>query len=163
VDISRETLIQSSWRISVGTVKTEYTEQSLYVLKTVILFVVEYGSAPWEDEGRKALRLACRNTEMLRGRKVELEHFLNQYCVYICFLSETFLNPGQAVQLAHYVCHHIDRLIAGCAKAILVRRGTVHQSVSVPGLTHLEATAIQVILAGKPVKTLAANFCLPAL
>jgi predicted exporter len=27
----------------------------------------------------------------------------------------------------------------------------------------LEATAIQVILAGKPVKTLAANFCLPAL
>jgi len=35
--------------------KTEYTEQSLYVLKNVITFVAEYGSAPWEDEGGKSL------------------------------------------------------------------------------------------------------------
>ena len=40
--------------------------------------------------------------------------------------------------------------------AILVHRGIVHHSVPVPGLTDLEATAIQVILAGKPVKILAA-------
>ena len=39
--------------------------------------------------------------------------------------------------------------------AILVRRGIVHHSVPVPGLTHLEATAIQVAMAGKPVKILA--------
>jgi len=44
-------------------VKTEYTEQILYVLKLVILFVAEYGSAPWEDEGGKALRFACTNKE----------------------------------------------------------------------------------------------------
>jgi len=80
-------------------VKTEYTEQILYVLKTVIFFVAENGIAPWEDEGGKALRFAYRNTERLRGRKVELEHFPNQYCVYICFLSVTFLNPRQAVHL----------------------------------------------------------------
>jgi endonuclease/exonuclease/phosphatase family metal-dependent hydrolase len=44
----------------------------------------------------------------------------------------------------------------GGGTAILVRRGIVHHSVPIPGLTHLEATAIQVILASKPVKILAA-------
>jgi hypothetical protein len=39
---------------------------------------------------------------------------------------------------------------------ILVRRVIVHHSVPIPGLTHLEATAIQVTMAGKPVKILAA-------
>jgi endonuclease/exonuclease/phosphatase family metal-dependent hydrolase len=40
--------------------------------------------------------------------------------------------------------------------AILVRRCIVHHSVPVPNLTHLEATAVQVKLAGIPVKILAA-------
>jgi hypothetical protein len=90
------------------------------------------------------------------GRRIELEHFLNQHGVDICLLSETFFNPGRAFRLANYVCHRKDRLTAGGGKAILVCRGTVDHSVPVPGLTHLEATAIQVILAGKPVKILAA-------
>ena len=38
----------------------------------------------------------------------------------------------------------------------MVRRGLVHHSVPMPGLSHLEATAIQVTLAGKPVLMLAA-------
>jgi hypothetical protein len=42
----------------------------------------------------------------------------------------------------------------GCGTAILVDRGVVHHLVPIPGLTHLEATAIQVLLAGKPVKNL---------
>ena len=117
---------------------------------------------PGKTKGGKALRFACRNEERLRGRKVELEHFVNQYGVYICFLSETFLNPGQVVQFVNYVCHRTDRLTAGCGTAVLVRRGIVHKSVSVPDLTHLEANAIQVILAGKPEKILAVNFRLPA-
>jgi len=41
-------------------------------------------------------------------------------------------------------------------RAILVRRGIVHHSVPIPGLTHLEATAIQVTLAGRSVLILAA-------
>jgi hypothetical protein len=49
----------------------------------------------------------------------------------------------------------------GCDTAILVRRSIVHHSVPVPGLTHLEATAIQFLLAGKPVKILAA-YLLPS-
>ena len=48
-----------------------------------------------------------------------------------------------------------DRQLGG-GTAILVRRGIVHLSVPVPGLTHLEATAIQVTLAVKPVLILAA-------
>ena len=39
---------------------------------------------------------------------------------------------------------------------ILVRRGIVHHSVPILGLTHLEAIAKQVILAGRPVKIVAA-------
>ena len=38
----------------------------------------------------------------------------------------------------------------------MVVRSIVHNSVPVFGLTHLEATAIQVILSGKVVNTLAA-------
>jgi len=102
------------------------------------------------------MRLACWNADGVRGRKFELEHFLSQHGVDICLLSETFLNPGQAFRLANYVCHRRDRPTTGCGTAILVRRGIVHHSVPVPGLTHLEATAIQVTLAGKSVLNLAA-------
>ena len=54
------------------------------------------------------------------------------------------------------VCHRSDRLTEGGGTAILVRRGVVHHAVHVQGLQHLEATAIQVMLATKPVKVLAA-------
>ena len=104
----------------------------------------------------KPLRLACWNADGVRGRKLELEHFLGQHGVDICLLSETYLNPGQPFRLANYVCHRTDRPTLGGGTAILVRRGIVHHSVPVPGLTHLEATAIQVTLAGRPVIVLAA-------
>ena len=104
----------------------------------------------------KALRLACWNADGVRGRKFDLEYFLSQHGVDICLLSETFLKPEQAFRLANYVCHRTDRPTVGGGTAILVRRGIVHHSVPVPGLTHLEATAVQVTLAGSPVKILAA-------
>ena len=44
----------------------------------------------------------------------------------------------------------------GGGTAILFRRGIVHHSVPIPGLTHLEDTAIHVTLAGKPEIILAA-------
>ena len=75
--------------------------------------------------------------------------------VDICLLSETFLNSGKAYQLANYVCHRTDRPSTGGGKAVPVRRDIVQHSVPVPGLNYLEATAIQVIMAGRPVKILA--------
>ena len=104
----------------------------------------------------KPLRLACWNADGVRGMKLELEHFLGQHDVDICLLRETLLNAGQAFRLANYVCHRTDRPTMGVCTAILFRRSVVHHSVPVPGLTHLEATAIQVTLAGKPVIVLAA-------
>jgi exonuclease III len=104
----------------------------------------------------KALRLACWNADGVRGRKLELEYFLSQHGVDICLLSETFLNAGEPFRLANYVCHRTERPTAGGGTAILVRRGIVHHSLPVPALTHLEATAVQVTLAGRPVKILAA-------
>jgi hypothetical protein len=56
----------------------------------------------------KALRLACWNANGMRGGKVELKHFLNQRRVDFCLLSDTFLNPGQDLRLANYVCHRTD-------------------------------------------------------
>jgi hypothetical protein len=88
-----------------------------------------------------------------------LEHFLYQHGVDICLLSETFLNLGQAFRLANYVRHRTDRPTHGGGTAILVRRGIVHHSVHVPGLTHLEATAIQTMLVGKAMVILAV--CIP--
>jgi len=104
----------------------------------------------------KALRLACWIADRVRGRKLELEHFLYQHGVDTCLLSETFHNPCQAFRLTNYVCHRTDRVTAGGGTAFLVCRVIVHHSVPVLGLTHLEATAIQVILASRPVKILAA-------
>jgi hypothetical protein len=92
----------------------------------------------------------------VRGRKLELEHFLNQHGVDICLLSETFLDLGQTFRLANYVCHRTDRPKAGSGTAILFRGGLVNHLVPVPGLTHLEPTAIQIMLAGRTVKVLAA-------
>jgi hypothetical protein len=83
---------------------------------------------------------------------MELEHFLSLHSVDICLLSETFLKAGQAFRLANYVCHRTDRPTAGGGTDILVRHVIVHHSVPVQGLTHLEATAVQVTLAGRPVK-----------
>jgi exonuclease III len=104
----------------------------------------------------KALRLACWNANGVRGRKLELEHFLRQHGVDICLLNETFLNTGQAFRLANYACHRTDRPTTGIGTAILVRCVIVHLSVTFHGLTHLEA--VQVTLADKPVKILAAYF-----
>ena len=53
------------------------------VLKTVILFVAEYGSTPRKTVRGKVLRLACWNADGVRGRKLELEHFLSQHGVDI--------------------------------------------------------------------------------
>ena len=104
----------------------------------------------------KALRIAFWNADGVRGRNLEMENFLSQHGVEIFLLSETFLNPGQAFRLANYICHPSDRSTAGGGTAILVRRNIVHHSVPVLGLTHLEATAVQVTLAGRHGKILAA-------
>jgi len=65
---------------------------------------------PRRTERAKPLQLACWSADGVRGRKLELEHYLNQHGVDICLLSETFLNPGKTFQLANYVCHrrHTD-------------------------------------------------------
>ena len=95
----------------------------------------------------RALRLACWNADGVRGRKMELDHFLGKHGVDICLLTETHLRSGQVFRLANYVCHRTDRPTEGGGTAILVRRGIDHYAIPVPGLTQLEATAIYVLLA----------------
>jgi hypothetical protein len=73
-------------------------------------------------------------------------HFIHQDCVDICPLSETFLDGGEAVRLANVVFQPTERPRAGGGTAILVRRVSVHQSLPVPELTCLEATAVNVTL-----------------
>jgi hypothetical protein len=75
-----------------------------------------------------------------------------------CLSSETFLNHGQTVRHFNYVSLHrqTDNGWGGGSTTILVLCGIVEHSVRVPGLTHLAATAIQVILAGGLVKILEA-------
>jgi exonuclease III len=102
------------------------------------------------------LRLACWNADAVRGRKQELDHFLGQHGIDICKLAETHIRSREIFWLANYVCHRNDQLTERGRTAILVRRGIVHHAVPVQGQQHLEATAIQVMLAAKPVKILAA-------
>jgi exonuclease III len=103
----------------------------------------------------KALRLACWNADGVRGRKLELEHFLSQHGVEICLVTETHLRERDAFRLANYICQRTDRPTEGGGTAILVRRGIDHYAVPVLGLTQLEATAVHIILASGPLKMLA--------
>ena len=57
-------------------------------------------------ERAKLLRLACWNADGVRGRKLELEHFLNQHDVDISLLSEAFLNHNEAFRLANCLPPH---------------------------------------------------------
>jgi hypothetical protein len=68
-------------------------------------------------------------------------------------LIEEFFNPGQTFELNNYVCHRIDRQQGWVH--IFVRRCIDQHSVPVHGLIYLEAAAIEVIFAGKPVKRVA--------
>jgi len=113
---------------------------------------------PRRTERAKSLRLACWNADGVRGRKLELEYFLYQHGVDICLLSEPFLNNVQSLRLANCLPPH--RLTVEGGTAILVRSCIAQHSVPIPSLTHLEATAIQVTMADKPVKILAAYLSL---
>jgi hypothetical protein len=65
------------------------------------------------------------------------------------------LESGTALRFANYVCPTRGR---GGGTAILVRRGIDHYAVPVLGLQHLEATAIHLVLATRPVKLMSAYF-----
>jgi hypothetical protein len=90
----------------------------------------------------------------VRGRKFDLEPFLNQHGVEICLLIENFLNPGQTFRVGSYVCHRKHRPTAVCGSVFLVRHGIVQNSVAVLGLTQQVFTAIQITLVGRTVKNL---------
>ena len=79
---------------------------------------------------------------------------LNTVSLYTC--CPKHLRSGDVFRLINYVCHRNDRFIQVGGTAILVRRAIEHHAVPVQGLQHLETTAIQVMLARKPVKILAA-------
>jgi exonuclease III len=104
----------------------------------------------------KALRLAYWNADDVRGRKLELKHFLSQHGVDIRLLAETHFRERErerdVFRLANYVCHRTDRPTEGGGTAILVRRSIDHYAVPVLGLTRLEATAIHIMLASGPLK-----------
>ena len=61
---------------------------------------------PRKRERDKLLRLAYWNADGVHGRKLELEHFLNQHDVDISLLSEAFLNHNEAFRLANCLPPH---------------------------------------------------------
>jgi hypothetical protein len=68
-----------------------------------------------------------------------MDHFLGQYGIDICLLTETHLRSGEAFRMENYVYHCTDLLTEG-------------GGIPVQGLKYLETTAIQVMLASKPLK-----------
>jgi len=68
-----------------------------------------------------ALRLVYWIADGDRGRKIELDQFLSEYGVDICFLKETRLESDQAVRFAKYLCHRAELQGRGVGTMILVR------------------------------------------
>jgi hypothetical protein len=72
--------------------------------------------------------------------------------VDICLLNETHLVAERALSFANYVCHQTDRPTPGGGTVIVVHQGIDHYAVPVSALQYLEATAIHLLLATRPVK-----------
>jgi hypothetical protein len=87
---------------------------------------------------------------------LELEQFLSEHGVDICLLNETHLVAGRALRFANYFCHRTDRHTPGGGTATLVLKGIDRYGVPVSGLQHMDATAIHLVLATKPVKLVSA-------
>ena len=111
---------------------------------------------PRRTERSKALRLACWNADGVRGRKLEQEHLLSQHSVDNCLLSETFLKPGQAFWLASYIRNPKNSMTAWCGTATLVRSVIVLHLVPVRARPTWTLLPLTLLLAGKPVKNIAA-------
>jgi hypothetical protein len=84
-----------------------------------------------------------------------MEQFLSEHGVDIC-LNETHLVAERALRFANYVCYRTDWPTPGEGTAILVHKGIDHYSVPLSGLQYLEATAIHLVLATRPMKLVSA-------
>jgi hypothetical protein len=85
-----------------------------------------------------------------------LEQLLREHEVDTCLLNETHLESDRTLMFANYVCYLTDRPTRGGGTVILVRWGTDHFAVPVSGLQHLQTTAMDLVLATRPVKLMAA-------
>nr|CAD7407188.1 unnamed protein product [Timema poppensis] len=87
-----------------------------------------------------------------RSTSAELESFLAKHRVDVMLLGEPHLRSAMRFSLAEFICHQSDR-------AGNVRRGETavmvlcldHNVISLPPLSHMEATAIQLVTSTSPV------------
>jgi hypothetical protein len=85
-----------------------------------------------------------------------MAEFLSEHGFKIRNINETQLESGRAIKFANSICHRTDRPTPGGGTPILVHKGTDHYAVPVSGLQYLDATAIHLVLATKPVKLVSA-------
>ena len=81
--------------------------------------------------------MACWNADGVRGRKLELDHFLGQYVIDIYLLTESPLLSGEAFRMA------TDRLAEGAGTAILVPMAWITTLYMSKVYSTMEATVIQ--------------------
>jgi hypothetical protein len=112
-------------------------------------------AGPRRTNGERALQLACWIAVRVHCRILELDNILSQHRLNMCLVNEMHFSPVQAFLFANYVCHGTDRLTEGGITVMLVRCGIGHYILPALALRHLQATAIHVILASRPVKVLA--------
>jgi hypothetical protein len=89
---------------------------------------------------------------------LELEHFLSENAVDICLLNETHLVAQRALTFANYICHRTNRSPPGGDRVILIHKGIDKCAVPVSELQYLEATAVHLVLATRPVNHLSSYF-----
>ena len=85
--------------------------QPARVLSWRTLFSSWPNMARTRSERAKPLRLACWNADGVRGRKLEMEHFLNQHGVDICLL--TFIVRAHLAWCSHLKWAWAERIRAG--------------------------------------------------
>lgn len=94
---------------------------------------------------RSHLTFCIHNATGLTGKKPELEAFITTHRVDILLLTETHLRPTQPFKLRNMVGYRTDRRNAkGGGTAIYIHKDIPHLPVTLPPLTTLEATAINI-------------------
>ena len=80
--------------------------------------------------------MVCWKADGIRGRNMELDHFLGHQRVNVCLYSETQLRSGEAFWMAIHVCPHTSRLTERGGRVIVVLWDIDHYLVVPSHPTH---------------------------
>jgi exonuclease III len=95
---------------------------------------------------RRSTKLVTWNANGLKGKAIELQHFLKHNSIDIALIQETHLLPSDKCQFLGYKVYRSDRpgVTRAGGTAIIIKHQIPHHQIPSPLLKSLEYTSIQI-------------------